>query len=46
MTDARIIYDASAARLRETFFDAYGVDDQIALHAAYDLITYLEGNGY
>lgn len=46
MRDARIIYDDTAANMREVFFDSYGVDNELALHTAYDLITYLEQNGY
>jgi hypothetical protein len=44
--DARIVYDETAAKMRDTFFDTYGKDNVAALHAAYDLITYLEDQGY
>jgi hypothetical protein len=44
--DARIIYDNTAASIRDNFFDTYGIDNQAALHYAYDLIVYLEQNGH
>ena len=37
-----ILYDSSSAEVRDAFFANYGVNNEHALHYAYDLITYLE----
>lgn len=37
--------DQQVLQMRQDFHDNYGTDNQAALHAAYDLICYLEQNG-